>query len=73
MHIWIRIINTIICKNNPRPRIEPPEMIKGKVSNDVRAQEPGTELCAAQAAKYTDELASVVKSNYPPLSTDWVY
>lgn len=48
-------------------------MIKDKVSNDVRAQEPGTELYATQAAKYTDELASVVKNNYPPMSTDWVY
>lgn len=63
----------IICENNPRPRIEPPEMIKDKVGNDVRAQEPGTELYAAQAAEYTDELASEVKNNYPPLNTDWVY
>lgn len=48
-------------------------MIKDKVSNDVRAQEPGTELYAAQAAEYTDELASEVKNNYPPLNTDWVW
>lgn len=40
-------------------------MIKGKVSN-VSAQKSGTELYVAQAAKYTDELASVVKNNYPP-------
>lgn len=33
----------------PKTRIEPSEMITGKVSNDAGAQEPGTEIYAAQA------------------------
>lgn len=40
-------------------------MIKGKVSNDAGAQEPGTQLCAAQATIVHKRTCLSSQKNYP--------